>query len=412
MPADRAQTFAHPAFFDEPSRQQSFVFALLHGVSHGILIHADGGQLYCTCPFFPKPCWHALALEMLAAQQPEFFTPCEGDLPLWAQNLLTGKPATSLPDNAPTREAARVQRRHERLDRAERGMEDLEMWLNDTLRRGLVTIVYENPGALEMIASRMADASLTGLSRSLRLLAAIPPENLSWTESVVKCLSDICLAMHAFRRREHLSDEQAADLQTFLGIAIPKEKVLQTGERVDDAWAVVGKTEETLEKQLSVRRTWLLGGRTLRNAVLIDYAFGGAYEPSPAVGDIVQAPMAFYPSAFPLRAIPFQEWKILPKKVEKLPGFESIKAFSDAYALALGQNPWLGHFPATFPKLGFATGNNGNFYVYDEAGDALPLQCTEADGWRWVAMAGGRLVGVSGVWDGEKMRCMLVRNQI
>ncbi|MCC6411776.1 MAG: hypothetical protein IT270_08955 [Saprospiraceae bacterium] len=408
MPADRAQTFAHPAFFDELSQQSSFVFARLQGASHGVLMHADGRQLYCTCPFFPKPCWHARALELLYSQQPEIFNTTEGDLPPWVHALLSGKPASTLPNKAPSREAAQEQRRHERLDRAERGMEDLEVWINDTLRRGLATIVYENPGAIELIASRMADASLTGISRSLRLLAALPPGNPTWTESATKCIADLCLALHAFRRREHLNEAQATDLQTFLGIATPKEKVMQTGERIDDAWAVVGKTEETLEKQLSVRRTWLLGGRTLRQAVLIDYAFGGVYEPTPEVGSIVQAPLAFYPSAYPLRALPAQEFKILPKKVEKLPGFVSIQSFAKAYAEALGQNPWLSHFPATFPVLSFAAGKNGKFFVYDEAGDALPLRCTEDEGWRFMAQTGGKPACLASVWDGQTLKCLLV----
>jgi hypothetical protein len=345
---------------------------------------------------------------LLFSQQPEIFNTFEGDLPTWVHALLAGKPAAVLQNHTPTREAAREQRRHERLDRAERGMEDLDVWINDTLRHGLATIVYENPGAIELIASRMADASLTGISRSLRLLAALPPGHPSWTEAATKCIADLCLAKHAFQRREHLSEAQAADLQTFLGIATPKEKVLQTGERIDDAWAVVGKTEETLEKQLSVRRTWLLGGRTLRHAVLIDYAFGGMYEPAPEVGSIVQAPLAFYPSAFPLRALPIQEFKILPKKVEKLPGFENIRAFAAAYAQALGQNPWLSHFPATFPGLSFAAGKNGKFFVHDEACDALPLQCMEDEGWRWMAQTGGRPAGVSSVWDGQTLKCLLV----
>jgi hypothetical protein len=98
----------------------------------------------------------------------------------------------------------------------------------------------------------------------------------------------------------------------------------------------------------------------------------------------------------------------VPKKVEKLPGFETIQAFADAYAQALGKNPWLSHFPATFPRLGFAAGKNGAFFVYDEAGDSLPVQCTEKEGWRFIAQAGGRTVGVSGVWDGEKLQCLWV----
>lgn len=408
MPADRVQTFAHPVFFDALSRQPPFVFAHLQGAAHGILINTDGSHLYCTCPFFPKPCWHARALELLFSQQPELFNTLEGELPPWVHALLAGKPASILLNTTPAREAAREQRRHERLDRAERGMEDLDVWINDTLRRGLATIVYENPGAIELIASRMADASLTGISRSLRLLAALPPGNPAWTESATKCLADLCMAKHAFQRREHLSEAQAADLQTFLGIATPKEKVLQTGEHIDDAWAVVGRTEETLEKQLSVRRTWLLGGRTLRHAVLIDYAFGGVYEPAPEVGRIVQARLAFYPSAFPLRALPAQEFKVLPKKVEKLPGFETIRAFAEAYAKALGQNPWLSHFPATFPALSFAAGKNGTFFVFDEAGDALPVQGTEEEGWRFMAQTGGRPVCLASVWDGQMLKCLLV----
>ncbi len=377
--------------------------------TYRLVVDSSKNTVFCSCPFFPKPCLHALALSQLA-EQPELF-PETPALPDWAEALLTGRPFQNktLVSNAEQRAAGAQKRRFERLERASNGLDDLEAWLLDILRRGLATAVSEEPNFTENIAARAADASLTGVSRRLRLLASLPPGQPDWAEHTLAVLGDTYLAVRAFQQREYLPAPLLHDLQTYLGLSAKKEDALSGGDHVTDAWAVLGRREEPVENQLTARRTWLLGGRSGRYALLLDYAFGlaGALQPGFTPGGLVEGALAFYPSAFPLRALAPDDLKTLSRKVEKLPGFSDIQSFADAWAAALGAQPWLNLFPAAFQALTPVV-QGGRFFLTDASGRSLPLSGLAGDGWKVLALSGGLPVGVFGEWDGAGFRVLSV----
>lgn len=376
---------------------------------HLLVFDAVKKAAFCSCPFFPKPCLHALALIRLA-EQPELF-PETTALPDWAEALPAGRPVLSrdLHSNQEQRTVAVQKRRFERLERAANGMDDLEAWLLDTLRRGLATAVSEDPNFSEGIAARAADASLSGVSRRLRLLATLPANQPDWAERALAVLADTYLAVRAFQERDALPPALLHDLQTYLGFSAKKEDALSSADHASDTWAVVGRREEPVENQLTVRRSWLLGGRSGRYALLLDYAFGlvGALPPGFAPGDLVAGTLAYYPSAFPQRVQALDDLKTLPQKVGKLPGYPDLRSFADAWAAALGVQPWLALFPAAFPAVTPAV-QDGQFFLVDAAGDSLPVMGLAADGWKLLALSGGHPVAVFGEWDGSGFRVLSV----
>ena len=373
---------------------------------HRLVFQPERQQVFCSCPFFPKPCWHALAFVRHCTSNEDF---PETGLPDWADRLLQGKPSTSALaiDRQAEREAATQKRRFERLERAEAGLDDLERWLLDTLRRGLATVVSDDAHFSENIAARAADASLGGISRQLRLLDKLPSTQPDWAANTLNTLSDIWTAIRAFRHRDRLPTALLHDLQTFLGIAAKKEEALAGGDLVDDTWAVVGRREEPVENQLLSRRTWLLGARTGRYALLLEYAFGlaGSLPPGFEPGELVKGTLAFYPSAFPLRALATEDIRGLSKKVEKLPGFADCAAMGSAWAAALGQQPWLTLFPAAFPAL-TPVRHGDQCLLRDASGDSLRLPGMAGDGWNLLALSGGRPLAVFGEWNGENFRVL------
>lgn len=397
----RAVALADPAFFDERGRFKHLFFGQIptgENLRHRVVFDAAKKRAFCSCPFFPKPCVHALAMTRLA-EQPEFF-PETNTPPHWAES----RRSEAVSHDAHLREAAP---RDARLERAGGGLEDLEAWLLDLLRRGLAAAVSEDPHFVEGIAARAADASLTGVSRRLRLLASLSPNAPGWAEYILAALADCYLAVRAFRRRHDLPGALRYDLQAFLGIAGRKDEVLAAGERLHDTWAVLGRREETLENQLSARRTWLLGTLSGRYALLLDHAFGNAagFPPGFSPGTLVKGELVFYPSAYPQRALAGEDLQTLPQKAENLPGFLHFDAFAAAYAAALGAQPWLAVFPAFFPAVRPAL-QQKRFLVVDEAGRALPLAGPDAEDWKLLALSGGRPLGIFGEWDGAALRVL------
>ncbi len=399
-PDARVSQLAQPRFFLEPGVFQNIIFACLpagEGLAHRLAMNLETNALYCNCAFRPHRCLHALALRRFYMLFKAEFSVADG-LPGWAQALLAGARGQVLARPADPA-AARQQRYSERLERAADGFDDLEGWLLDTIRRGLATSVSEDPKWSESIATRMADASLTGLSRTLRLLGRISSAQPDWAEKTLAGLADSYLALRAFRQRDQLPEPMLADLQNWIGITAKKENVLQAGERLADAWAVMGQAEELVEDKLKVRRTWLLGKTSGRYALLMDYAFGSApFTPGLAPGTVQQGTVAWYPSAWPLRALAFEDFNPLPT-MEPFSGYADFQSFAQAYAAALGQQPWLSYFPAALLEVTIFFSHEKLFAV-DGAGKRLPLQAAESTIWRLLAVGGGHPVNLFGEWDG------------
>lgn len=409
----RADLLAQPRFFPHRFIFEKIIFAQIaieEGIEYGVAIHLESQKRYCTCPFRPKPCVHAIALNALFDREGDsIFTPVN-ELPAWANALLEGAPAPNSTSAFAKAAAVKTkqQRRFERLERAANGFDDLEAWLLDTARRGIAAVVSENPKWGEGIAARMADASMTGLSRTLRLLGQIPTAAPDWADKTAAVLADCYLAVRAFQKRDDLSENLLFDLQNFIGINLKKDEVLASGERVNDTWAVVGQLEEPLEDKLFARRTWLLGGKTGRYALLLDFKFGGEdFLPGFAPSSIQQGTLAFYPSAFPQRALVFDDLVSIPKNVEKLPGFTDFDTFARTYSAALATQPWLQIFPAAFSEATPHT-HGGRFFVGDKNEKSLPLNVTENDGWRLLALSGGYPIGIFGEWDGAVFKPLSV----
>ena len=373
---------------------------------HGVAINLENQTLYCTCPFRPKPCVHVLALKALFDRDDGAGFIRVDELPEWVSDLLSGRLAEGVTPAFPRATAGKTkeQRRFDRLERAANGFEDLEAWLLDTARRGLATVVSEDAKWWEGIAARMADASMTGLSRTLRLLGQIPTAAPDWADRSAAVIADCYLAVRTFRKRDALPEALLYDLQNFIGINTKKEEVLASGEKVSDTWAVVGQLEEPLEEKLTMRRTWLLGAKTNRFALLLDYSFGNdGLPPGFEPGSIRQGVLAFYPSAYPLRALVAVELDAVPKKVEKLPGFEDFDLLAKNWAAAWAMQPWLQFVPAVLNDV-MPLRLGEKFIVADKNEKSLSLNVAENTGWRLVALSGGAPVSMFGEWNGATFR--------
>lgn len=402
--------FAHTDFFVQRARNAGWVFARLPvsvEQAYALALHTSAPMRYCSCAFWPKPCWHVQALALLLDRAGLEAFEAVDVLPDWAAALIGERPpAEAATQNSKLKTpndhiGQPEQQPFARLERARNGFDDLETWLLDTLSRGAATAVSEDADFCQTIAARLADASMRGLSRSLRTLGTVPADHPDWPVRVTAALAEAALALHAFHRREQLSPPLLHDLEAFVGFSQKKDAIRAEGEALNDTWAVVGAVEDTVEEPLRRRRTWLLGAESKRFALLLEYAHGNDVEflPGFAPGAVVAGELVFYPSAWPHRAVAADHLRTVPRSVEKLPGFEKIADLARTFAAALGQQPWLAALPAVLNAV-VPVRSAQQFGLTDADGNLVPLANSEPGCWSLVTLGGGRPITVFGEWNG------------
>jgi hypothetical protein len=220
-----------------------------------------------------------------------------------------------------------------------------------------------------------------------------------WHEKILAELGEIYLLLRAFQKLDTLPEPLQDDLLSLAGVNLKKEDLLaQTG--VSDTWLVAGQTFEDEDANLLARRIWLIGEKTAKTALLLDFSWGGAgFETTFKLGTVLRAEVVFYPSAHPQRAL-LKKSEYSNEAFSLRNGFPTLTAFAKAYATALGENPWLGRFPAFLENV-VPIFHQKQFVLVDSERKQLPLQVEELTGWKLVALSCGRPIGVFGTWDAE-----------
>jgi hypothetical protein len=141
-------------------------------------------------------------------------------------------------------------------------------------------------------------------------------------------LGRIALLTHAFRRLESLPSPLRADVQRLIGWTLTQEEVAASGEVIADEWLVAGQWLED-DERMRVQRTWLVGARSSRTAVVLQFAAGsGPFPESLIPGTAFEAELVYWPSASPQRALIRSRAQIPPRVWSgRLPGFDSVEAF-------------------------------------------------------------------------------------
>jgi hypothetical protein len=149
------------------------------------------------------------------------------------------------------------------------------------------------------------------------------------------------------------------------------------------------------EDRLVARRVWLRGRETGRSALVLSFAAPGrALDASLVVGDTLDAELAFYPGAQPLRALVAA---CHSPPVRRPPRGTTVAGLLCEHAAALSRDPWLERWPAVLADVRPARDDAGGPCLVDADGDALPLRTTDV--WRLLAVSGGRPLTVSGEWS-------------
>lgn len=369
-------------------------------------VRIDLGELgfKCSCPSRKFPCKHALGLMLVLAETPGAVA--AGEPPAWVSEWLAERVSrqqkrierAQAKTEEPADPQAQARRAAQRKAKVDTGVEELRLWLNDLVRRGLAAAQTQPHAFWESVAARMIDAQAPGLARMVREMGAEAGSGAGWQARLLTKAGRLHLLLNAYDRIEKFPEPLRADVQSLVGWTVPQDELLlQTGLR--DAWTVVGRVIEE-EDRLRVQRSWLHGSTSGRTALVLHFAAGAqVLDTSLAPGTCIDAELVFFPSATPSRAIVKTRHGIVSR-----PGIAgtTIDDAIAARATALAQNPWIERWPMALRGVTpFVSGSKRT--LRDESGRELPMRASSRVAWQLLSISGGAPIGVFGEWDGRAL---------
>lgn len=367
----------------------------------------------CTCPSRKFPCKHGLGLYLLHAGHPVLFTVAE--TPPWVADWLagrrdrrekkeekaSGKMLAQTPEEAALAAVQARKRDDKREQNIGKGLIELQTWLEDLAREGLVGVRERGPGYWETMAARMVDAQAGGLAARLRRASSLcfQSTHSGWEERLGAELAALYMLSHAYGHLARLPPALQCDVRAQVGWTVAQEDVLSE-EPVSDCWQVLAQYT-TDEGRVRARVTWLRASASGRWALLLHYAAGAqGFEVSLPVGTEFDGELCFFPGAWPLRAVVKSSGGSRPLDAALLPA-PPLAAALEAHADALAAQPFLERTPlllAGVPDPGQRT----LFTTVD--GRRIALHPSFRHPLHLLALSGGYPLTLVGEWDGS---CLL-----
>ena len=341
----------------------------------------------CSCPSRKFPCKHGLALLLLHAQRSELFTP--GEAPDWLNSWLEkrsqnqeAKAAKAAKADAAPDPAAQQKRQDARRKKAAAGLADLQLWLDDILRNGLVALRGALRERCRDMARRMIDAQLGGIAAELQAIGELPADA---QEQCFYRLSRLNLLAENFARLDELPPEAQAETSARLGFPVAKETVL-AGAAIPGLWWHIGTVISEIDRG-EAHAHWLYDAASQRFAYILDFIIRGAPTALPSVlhGKVYAGELCYYPGIHNLRALA-KTWEAVapPPLAPAAHGIApAIKTAQQAYA----ENPLLNHYPLRVDNVRLARRDNA--LALSDGTHALPLALSENDRLRLLASSGG-----------------------
>jgi hypothetical protein len=403
---------ATPAPWSGTGAAGSLVWGLCTGSGsrpYQTAVDVSGPAFRCTCPSRKFPCKHALGLLLRWAQGtaarggtatvggvdtaavPDWVAQWSaariGDEGSGAKGVggAAAQGSAAPPPEPPGREAAR-RRAERRAVRVEGGAVELEQRLTDLLRGGLAGADRAGYQPWDEVAARMVDAQAPGLAARVRELAALPASGGDWPSRMLEEAGLLHLLARGYLGRERLPQPLVETVRTRIGFTVDTAEVL-AGAAVRERWLVLSVTD-TAEDRLTTRRIWLHAEGSGRFALLLSFgAAGRAPELVLPAGAVLDAELAYYPSAVPLRAALGTQYATEPGD-GALPCGVGVAAALDSYGAALADDPWLDAWPVVLSGV-VPIPSATRWQLADATGEeAVPL-AGAASHWRLAALSGG-----------------------
>lgn len=345
----------------------------------------------CSCPSRKFPCKHSLGLLYMYVSYSESFRQAEE--PDWVAAWLSKREEKAVKQEqkekktaAPVDEAAQAKRQAVRHQKVLGGIEDLQIWMKDLLRNGLLNVPERVSTLFETISRRMVDAQAQGLAGRLKGLQHLDYYSEDWKYELTDKLAKIYLLSESYKNLESLSADWQAEIRTQIGYPQSKEEVM-AGEPVTDQWLVLHMRSNKVN-DIKTETFWLYGKSTHRMAVYLNFiAPGTLQEFKLLTGATYQGQLYFYQGINALRA--------LPKELQRLeenfsPSFCSgLQAAANAYRTIVRTNPFAEEVPVLVENVRLVT-NGNQHYLQDAEGFGIPVHIEETIRIDILAVTGGK----------------------
>lgn len=368
-------------------------------------------EFYCNCSA-PKPCKHIIALLNLSLDEPESFKPAE-DYPVWVMNWLQAEKTPLTEAEKATKEAektaSRLANRDKRITSMQEGAKELLLWLEDLVRQGLASAQTQPINFWEDFAAQMVDRKLSRVAREIRHMQQLLSVSNDY-EQVIQRIAALFLIARGFKNYEQLSEDLQVQLLQEAGLNLKKEDILQQSGQID-YWLVLGKIQQFEENNLTSRKTWLIGQRTGKVALLLDFAWRSqAFDSEWIPGSAYAGELVFYPGTFPLRAL-IKAVELSTEAFDLPNGTHSFEMLSDTFVHALSQNPWLHEIPILLREV-TPTLRNNDFFLLDHTKKSVYLDCNnDSIAWKIIAISMGHPISIFGQWSGKAFQPITVIHQ-
>jgi len=357
----------------------------------------------CSCRSRKSPCKHSFGLLMLLVKNSDAFRVVEEPPEETTQWLKRRDSHIAPPERTPEEEAKlaaqRQKNREKRFSQMAKGIDELEVWLLDVLREGLAALHGQPPEYWEERAARLVDAKMKAVANRVKNLAFVM-QAADWHEQTLQTFGELFLLIKAFRQRAYLPQPLQQELLNTAGVNFKKDDLLAE-KGVQDDWVVLGR-EEGEEENLYFQRIWLLGVKTNRYGLRLEFNYGSPVAGGDwPIGTFLKAEVVFYPSSFPQRVL-FKKYE-LTKPQTTLSYFQHFAAFAKAYAEAVAANPWLVSFPGLIQKV-IPVSKDEQYFLTDTNQQAIVIPDDEDQFWTLFALSGGHPIAVFGNWNGSIFR--------
>lgn len=258
----------------------------------------------CSCPSRKFPCKHGLGLLLLYAKQQNIFT--DNTAPVWVTEWLEKRAEKqekqASKEEKPVDEAAQAKRQQARQQKVAAGIEELQLWIKDIVRNGILSVPDKGAPWFESMAKRMVDAQAPGLANMIRNLGDTNFYAEGWHGNFMHQLLSIFLVTEGFKNNKLLNQNLQQDIRTLIGFTQNQEE-LKEQPGITDTWFVLAKQVTEIDN-ITTERNWLYGTNSNQYALVLQFIVRGqGAQLTITPGMYIQAELSFFPSASPLRAI-------------------------------------------------------------------------------------------------------------
>jgi hypothetical protein len=359
----------------------------------------------CTCPSRKFPCKHALGLLFIAAGAPTALP--QATEPAWVAEWLaqraakaTQKAEQSDVAKKPVDEKAQAKRADARIKAITAGIELTEKWLHDLLNQGLANVNVDQQ--LNQAATRLQDAKAATLAERLRQIAALSERDQARR---IDELGYVQWLIDLWKKRDALTPQWRAELDTWIGLNEREEDVLAQGERLEGAFFVLG-TQESEADRLRERRTWLLPENGKRSYMLLEFLFANAKGTMLLPGSTIAGQLALYPGRAEQRVVLAHTTVTAAESALRAPALPDFAAALHSHAAQLARSPFARQSAVCVGDVTVCHAHK-QFYLRDQHGKALPIAGgSSSPGLMLYLRSGGASITVGYSFEGSQAQLL------